>query len=92
MTTLLTTAQVRPARIAAGTRSPQRMRGINADVRRVVRAGAGDRIPFFCECTEEGCYLPLWLTLDAYDALAAGGGFGTSASHLPAPSAIAAGF
>jgi hypothetical protein len=26
-----------------------------------------ERIPFFCECRRADCYVPVWLTADAYD-------------------------
>jgi len=71
--------------LATGERDPKRMRSINDDVRRVVRADPSDRIPFFCECAEDGCYQPLWLTLGEYDRLAAGGSYAQSSSHDPAP-------
>lgn len=88
-TTLSETSTTLAPRLATGARDPQRMRAVNNDVRRVVRTGSGgERIPFFCECPEQGCYLPLWLTLGEFDALVAGPGFGRSAGHDPAPSAL----
>lgn len=74
-----------------GSRDPLRMRGINLDVRKVVRSPGGDRIPFFCECAEAGCYLPLWLTLPEFDVLARGDSFGIAPGHLPPVSAIRSG-
>ena len=26
-----------------------------------------DPVAFYCECAQEGCYLPVWLTLDEYE-------------------------
>ena len=66
-----------------GSRSQPLMRAVNNDVRRVVHADDFDRIPFFCECPSEGCYQPLWLTLDEYDRLVAGDAFGLAPAHFP---------
>lgn len=77
------------AAVHSGTRSQPLMRSVNNDVRRVIRADPADRIPFFCECRDEGCYHPLWLTLDEYDDLAAGDAFGIAPGH-DAPQAPAA--
>ena len=100
MTTLLAE---RPAQAAASAtpaptaarpgleRRQQWLRAVNDDVRRVLRAGAGDRIPFFCECAAPGCSLPLWLTLAEYDALSAGSAFGIAQAHEPAAAPVAAG-
>lgn len=46
------------------------MRKANDEIRRVLRADPGDRVPFFCECEREDCYQPIWLTLDEYDLAA----------------------
>lgn len=64
------------------SRSQPLMRAINKDVRTVAHADGFDRIPFFCECSDEGCYQPLWLTPGEYDGLVAGDGFGLAPGHL----------
>ena len=46
-----------------------------------VHADDFDRIPFFCECSDESCYQPLWLTLDEYDRLIEGDTFGLAPGH-----------
>ena len=50
-------------------RSPALLRRVN-EVMREGRRGQTEpeRIPFFCECRRKGCYAPVWLTADAYDA------------------------
>jgi hypothetical protein len=57
------------------------MRAVNQDVRKELRVGEEDALPFFCECPDEGCYAPLWLTLGDYDRLAAGSSFGIADRH-----------
>jgi len=64
-----------------GSRSQPLMRAVNNDVRRAVHADDFDRIPFFCECSDESCYQPLWLTLDEYDRLIEGDTFGLAPGH-----------
>jgi len=31
------------------------------------RGGRADPVAFFCECAQEGCYRPVWLTLIEYE-------------------------
>jgi hypothetical protein len=54
--------------MGARQRSPLLLRRIN-EVMREGRRGRIERelIPFFCECEQEDCYEPLWLTAQAYD-------------------------
>ena len=66
----------------AGSRSQQLMRDVNNDIRGVVRAGDLDRIPFFCECSNDSCYQPLWLSLGEYDLLVGDGTFGLAPGHV----------
>ena len=76
------TPAIPAATLRTGTRSQLQMRTVNSDVRKVLRAGATDRIPFFCECPDFGCYHPLWLTLADFDLLAAGDTFGIAPGHV----------
>jgi hypothetical protein len=66
----------------AESRSQPLMRAVNDDVRKAVHADAFDRIPFFCECSDQACYQPLWLTLAEYDRLVAGNAFGLAPGHI----------
>jgi hypothetical protein len=81
METMTEALALTTAVVPSGSRSQPLMRSVNNDVRRVIRADAADRIPFFCECPDEGCYHPLWLTLGEYDSLAAGDAFGIAPGH-----------
>ena len=66
----------------AGLRSQPLMRSVNNDVRKAVRADDSDRIPFFCECSNDSCYQPLWLSLGEYDLLVGDGTFGLAPGHV----------
>jgi hypothetical protein len=45
----------------------------NEEIRAVVKADPGDRIPFFCECGRESCRRPVWLSLDEFTTRRANG-------------------
>lgn len=44
-------------------------RAADERIRAVVRAGAGERLPFFCECQQDGCSEVVWLSLLGFQRL-----------------------
>lgn len=61
-------ASANPPSVRVAERSPALLRRVN-EVMREGRQGRiePERIPFFCECRRADCYVPVWLTADAYD-------------------------
>ena len=61
-------ASATPPSTWVAERSPALLRRVN-EVMREGRRGQTEpeRIPFFCECRRADCYVPVWLTADAYD-------------------------
>ena len=49
-------------------RMPATMRRVNDLIwESLDRGGRTDPVAFFCECAQEGCYRPVWLTLVEYE-------------------------
>ena len=45
------------------------MRSVNSNLRQRSDAVAGDApVAFFCECRDQGCYTPIWMSPEAFDA------------------------
>lgn len=49
-------------------RMPATMQRVNDSIwESLDRGGHTDPVAFFCECAEEGCYRPVWLTPAEYE-------------------------
>ena len=57
------------------------MRAVNDDVRGRVQSDDREYVPFFCECADDDCYQPLWLTPGEYDRLTGSNAFGIAPGH-----------
>ena len=50
-------------------RLPTTMRRVNDLIwESLAHGGHDDPVAFFCECGRDGCYRPVWLTPEEYDA------------------------
>jgi hypothetical protein len=69
---LVDSDQLAPAEVAAARRESRVIRSINSNLRdRSEPSDSTERIAFFCECQNPGCYMPLWMSVAAFDAMVA---------------------
>jgi len=60
------------AEAAVTRRESSVIRSVNSNLReRLQPPGSSERIAFFCECQSPGCYMPLWMSVKAFDAMVA---------------------
>jgi hypothetical protein len=58
----------------ADLRDRRTLRRVNELIRESLAVGGyPDRIAFFCECADPGCYQPVWLTVAGYERARADG-------------------
>lgn len=54
--------------VAAGSGLSDMLRQANNLIWESLRAnGYRESVAFFCECSDPGCYRPVWLTLEEYE-------------------------
>lgn len=56
----------------AARRESRVIRSVNSSLRERSEAfDSSERIAFFCECQNVGCYLPMWMSVNAFDTMVA---------------------
>jgi hypothetical protein len=61
-----------PEQPVVARRESRLMHSVNTNLRERTEASPGsDPIAFFCECGDATCYLPMWMAVEAFDAMVA---------------------